>query len=313
MSTIRVIKPGVQTTVQDLGRPGFGTMGISPSGAADSVSLRIGNRLVGNPENAAALEMTLLGGHFLFSEKTMIAVTGADFSATLRREKIPRYVSLPVNAGEILEFGSSSERARCYLCVQGGIDVLKFLGSRSTHLLSGHGGYEGRALHKGDSLKIGECTPDFRPAKLGGHGHANLLPRRIFRVTEGPQWSMFSDSARSAFFQQTYHVSDVADRTGIRLDGLPLELSAGRDMLTEGVALGAVQIPRDGKPIILFVEQQTTGGYPKIANVIAADLYRVGQLRTHDEVRFELVSLETARALLLRLEAYLSSPELVRR
>lgn len=312
MSTIRVIKPGMLTTVQDLGRPGFGIMGVSPSGAADPVSLRIGNRLVGNPGNAAALEMTLFGGHFQFSDRTMIAVTGADFSASLGQARIPRYFSLPVNAGEILEFGSSSEQARCYLCVQGGIDVPEFLGSRSTHLLSGHGGYEGRALHKGDVLKVGTCTSDFRSRRLAGKGQKSLVPQKAFRVTEGPQWSMFSDSAKRIFFEQTYRVTDVTDRTGIRLDGAPLGMSDGRDMLTEGVALGAVQIPRDGKPIILFVEQQTTGGYPKIANVIGADLYRVGQLRARDEVCFELVGLDMARSLLLRLEEYLSSPELVR-
>ncbi len=312
MSTIRVIKPGACTTVQDLGRPGFGPMGISPSGAADPVSLRIGNRLVGNPEHAAALEMTLLGGHFLFSEAAIVAVTGADFSASLRGTRIPSYMSLIVNPGEILEFGWTANAARCYLCVQGGIDVPEFLGSRSTHLLGGHGGHEGRKLNKGDVLKIGRADTDPRPRKLSTQGHTNLVPRRIFRVTEGPQWSLFSEAHRRSFFEQMYRVSEVADRTGIRLDGQPLELSHGNDMLTEGVALGAVQIPRDGKPIILFVEQQTTGGYPKIANVIAADLYRVGQLRTGDEVCFELVSLETARTLLLRLEAYLSSPELIR-
>jgi antagonist of KipI len=312
MSTILVLKPGMLTTVQDLGRPGFGVMGISPSGAADSVSLRIGNRLLGNTENEAALEMTLMGGHFQFSEKTMIAVTGADFSPSAGANQMRQYVSVPVEAGEIVEFVSSMGRARAYLCVQGGINVPEFLGSRSTHLLSGYGGYDGRALRKGDVLKIGKCTPDFRSRRLAGQGHTNLVPRTVFRVTQGPQWDMFSDSAKRTFFEQTYRVTEAADRTGIRLEGTPLALTPGRDMLTEGVALGAVQIPRDGKPIILFVEQQTTGGYPKIANIIGADLYRVGQLQTHHEVRFELVSLEAARSLLLRLEEYLTSPELIR-
>lgn len=312
MNTVRVIKPGMLTTVQDLGRPGLGTMGISSSGAADPVSLRIGNRLMGNPENAAALEMTLMGGHFLFSEKTMFAVTGADFSAAIGRNRVPQYLSVPINAGEILELGTCFERARGYLCVQGGFDVPEFLGSRSTHLLSGHGGFQGRALGKGDVIKIGECAPDFRPKRLSALGHTNLVERNVFRVNKGPQWDLFSDSARLAFFGQTYRVTEVADRTGIRLDGTSLELVPGQDMLTEGVSLGALQIPRDGKPIILFVEQQTTGGYPKIANVIGADLYRVGQLRPRDEVRFELISLEEARSLLLRLEEYLTSPELIR-
>jgi antagonist of KipI len=300
------------TSVQDLGRPGFGVMGISPSGAADPVSLRIGNRLLGNPENATALEMTLIGGHFQFSDKTMIAITGADFSAAIGRNRVPQYQSLAINTEETLEFGPSTGRARAYLCVQGGIDVPEFLGSRSTHLLSGHGGHEGRALRKGDVLKIGKCSPDFRCRRLAGEGHTNLVPRTVFRVTQGPQWDLFSDAAKRTFFDETYRVTEVADRTGIRLEGAPLELKLDRDMLTEGVALGAVQIPRDGKPIILFVEQQTTGGYPKIANVIGADLNRVGQLQSYHEIRFELVGWEAARALFLRLEEYLTSPELIR-
>jgi antagonist of KipI len=300
------------TSVQDLGRPGFGVMGISPSGAADPVSMRIGNRLVGNPENAAALEMTLIGGHFQFSDKTMIAITGADFSAAIGGNRIPQYQSVAINAEETLEFGPSTGRARMYLCIQGGIDVPEFLGSRSTHLLGGHGGHEGRALRKGDVLKIGKCSPDFRSRRLAGEGHTNLVPRTVFRVTQGPQWDLFSDAAKRAFFDETYRVTEVADRTGIRLEGAPLEVKLDRDMLTEGVALGAVQIPRDGKPIILFVEQQTTGGYPKIVNVIGADLNRVGQLQSHHEIRFELVDWEAARALLLRLEEYLASPELIR-
>ncbi|HYK39096.1 MAG TPA: biotin-dependent carboxyltransferase family protein, partial [Candidatus Eremiobacteraceae bacterium] len=304
--------PGMLTSVQDLGRLGCGVMGISPSGAADQVSLRIGNRLVGNPENASALEMTLVGGHFQFSDKTMIAITGADFSAAIGRKRVPQYQSVTINAGETLEFGPSTGRARAYLCIQGGIDVPEFLGSRSTHLLSGHGGHEGRALRRGDVLKIGKCPPEFRFRRLAGEGHTNLVPRTVFRVTQGPQWDLFSDATKRAFFDETYRVTEVADRTGIRLEGAPLELKLDRDMLTEGVALGAVQIPRDGKPIILFVEQQTTGGYPKIANVIGADLNRLGQLQSHHEIRFELVGWEAARALLLRLEEYLTSPELIR-
>jgi antagonist of KipI len=311
MNTIQVIKAGALTTVQDLGRPGFGVMGISPSGAADPVSLRIGNRLAGNPDNAAAIEMTVIGGHFQFSGRTVVALTGADLSARIGHGRVRQYQSFVVNPGDVLECGSSIGRARAYLCVQGGIDVPEFLGSRATHLLSGLGGYGGRALRKGDILNIGACNPDFRARQLAGQGHTNLVPRTIFRVTQGPQWEMFTEAAKRLFFEQTYKVSASADRTGIRLEGIPLELVSNRDMLTEGVSLGAVQIPRDGKPIILFVEQQTTGGYPKIANIIGADLYRVGQLQTHHEIHFELVSFEAARALLLRLEEYLTSPALI--
>jgi len=311
MNTIRVLKPGLLTTVQDLGRPGFGPMGVSASGAADPVSLQIGNKLAGNSHGAAALEMTLAGGHFSFSGKTMAAITGANFFPKLRGERVPQHASFVINAGDILEFDSAAAGARCYLCVQGGIDVPQFLGSRSTHLLSGNGGLEGRALRKDDILKIGGATPDLRPKRLSNSLQATLAGNAKIRVTHGPQWQCFSDGAQRMFFRQSYEVSNTADRTGIRLEGIPLAWPSQQDMLTEGVALGAIQIPRDGKPIVLFVEQQTTGGYPKIANVIAADVYRLGQLRPKDEVSFELVDFETARQQLLRLERYLASPELI--
>jgi antagonist of KipI len=312
MNTLRVHKPGMLTTVQDLGRPCFGPMGISPSGAADPVALRIGNRLVGNAENAAALEMTLIGGQFSFSEKTLVAVAGADFSATLRGEPIAPYSSVVVEENEVLSFGATAMGARCYLCVQHGIEIPELLGSRSTHLLSGTGGHEGRALRKDDVLPIGvspvkKLLPTQRRPNLP---QSISKPQGIIRVTQGPQWSEFTGKATAAFLSEKYTVSNLSDRTGIRLNGSPLELPVRTDILTEGVALGAIQIPRDGKPIILFVEQQTTGGYPKIANVIAADLHRLGQLRPRDEISFELVSFETAREELLNLEGALAALEL---
>jgi antagonist of KipI len=311
MRTLLVNKPGVLTTVQDLGRPGFGVMGISPSGAADSVSLRIGNRLVGNPENAAALEMTLFGGEFQFSAGTVVAATGSNFGPSLGSHGIPLYHSVSVPAGQKIEFGLTHLGARCYLCVQGGIDVKEFLGSRSTHLLSGLGGHEGRALRKGDVLNIGKPLENFRHRRLSGQGHTNLVPRKIFRVTEGPQWAVFPEAAKKLFFEQPYQVTEEANRMGIRLLGQPLDSNSQGEMITEGVSLGAIQITPSGQPVILFVEQQTTGGYPKLANIIAADLARLGQLRPRDKIYFELVTLDSARASLLRLEQYLTSSDLI--
>jgi antagonist of KipI len=311
MRTLLVAQPGALTTVQDLGRDGYGVMGISPSGAADPVSLRIGNRLVGNPENTAALEMTLVGGKYQFSSDAVIAVTGSDFDPSSERRGIPLYCSLPVRAGQEIEFGHTRLGARCYLCVQGGIQVKEFLGSRSTHLLSCLGGHEGRALKKGDILNIGKAQKNFRHRRLSRQGHTNLAPRRIYRVTEGPQWSMFPEAAKKLFFEQAYQVTEETNRMGIRLLGRPLELHSQGEMITEGVPLGAIQITPSGQPVILFVEQQTTGGYPKLANIIAADLARLGQLQPRDQVHFELVTLDFARASLQRLESYLTSAELI--
>jgi antagonist of KipI len=314
MSLIEVRAPGLLTTVQDLGREGFGPMGVSSSGAADAVALRIGNRLVGNPEGAAGLEMTLLGGTFVFPERAEIALMGADFSATLDDHSVEMWCSLEVRPGQTLRMGPTRAGARCYLCVRGGIDVKLFLGSASTHLLSGLGGFEGRALRKGDVLRIRTASGSFRTfrkRRVAVKAVAQLQPRKVLRVTAGPQADWFSEETRKIFYAGTYRVAEESNRMGLRLEGPAITSAAGGEMLSEGVCLGAVQIPSSGLPIILFVEQQTTGGYPKIANVISADLSSLGQLRPRDEVRFELVEIETARALLAEQEKLLASKELI--
>src|SRR5467141_2589141 len=177
MKVIQVQAPGPFTTVQDLGREGFGPMGISPSGAADPISLRLGNRLVGNAEGAAALEMTLLGGTFLFPEGAVVALTGSDFGATLDGAPLEQWTSVEARPGQALRLGPTRSGARCYLCVRGGIAVKLFLGSASTHILSGLGGHDGRALRKGDVLKIGEANGSYRKRTLTAKALGGLSPR----------------------------------------------------------------------------------------------------------------------------------------
>jgi antagonist of KipI len=314
MSLIEVRAPGLLTTVQDLGREGFGPMGVSASGAADPVALRIGNRLVGNAEGAAGLEMTLLGGTFFFPEHAEIALTGADFGATLDHERVDLWSSVEVQAGQTLRLEATHTGARCYLCVRGGIAVKMFLGSASTHLLSELGGFEGHPLHKGDVLKIGTSGGGFRTfrkRRVAVRGLEKLAPRKSIRVTTGPQSDWFSSEARKMFYAGTYRVAEDSNRMGLRLEGVAIASAPGGEMISEGVSLGAVQITAGGLPIVLFVEQQTTGGYPKIANVISADLSSLGQLRPRDEIRFELVEMETARMLLDEQEKLLASQELI--
>jgi antagonist of KipI len=314
MSLIEVRAPGLLTTVQDLGREGFGPMGVSASGAADPIALRVGNRLVGNTEGAAALEMTLIGGTFSFPERTVVALVGSDFGATLDDKCVEMWGSIEVRPGQTLRMGPTRSGARCYLCVRGGIDVKLFLGSASTHLLSGLGGFEGRALRKGDVLKIsaaGGSFRTFRKANVAAKAMAHLAPRKILRVTPGPQSDWFSPESQKAFYAETYRVGEESNRMGLRLEGVAIAAASSGDMISEGVSLGAVQITVGGSPIILFVEQQTTGGYPKIANVISADLASLGQLKPRDEIRFEQVELETARALLAEQEKWLTSKELI--
>jgi len=284
---LSVLSPGLLTTVQDLGRYGYGHLGVSASGAADALSLRAGNLLVGNAENAPALEMTLLGGAFEFSANTTVALTGSDFDGGA-----PWWSAFEVKAGEALRLGPTRSGARCYLCVRGGISVPMLLGSASTHLLTGMGGFEGRALRKGDVLAIGGDTAG--PPRRGALRFQ--IRRDVLRVTDGPQRDWFAQGLDGL----VYKVGEESDRMGLRLQGPKIDCA--RELVTEGVSLGAIQVPRGGEPIILFVEHQTTGGYPKIANVISADLPAVGQLRPRDEVRFERVSLDEAWRLLREQE-----------
>lgn len=291
MKAIRVVRPGFQTTVQDLGRFGYAHQGVSASGAADAAALRAGNLLVGNAENAPALEMTLVGGAFAFECDAVIALTGSDFGAGL-----PLWSAIEIKAGTVVRCGVSQSGARCCLAVRGGLEAAKVLGSSSTHLLTGIGG---RALQAGDVLGIGDAAlrrPRREPAA------ARPVSDGVLRVTAGPQANWFGGE----LYQGGYTVQEESNRMGLRLRGTPIPSPAG-SMLTEGVPLGAVQVPPDGQPIILFVEHQTTGGYPKPASVISADLWRVGQLRPRDGVRFERVTLERALDLLRAQEQWLYS------
>ena len=305
-----VKSPGMFTTVQDLGRPGFGPMGVSASGAADSFALRIANRLLNNSESCAALEMTLLGGAFSFDRDTVASVTGSDFGPTLDGQPVALWSTFPIRAGQTLAFGPTRSGARCYLAVQGGFFVPLFLGSASTHILSGLGGLGGRALRKGDTIAIGDSSMQFQPRSVAPAALQKLSPRKTIRVTPGPQESWFATNALPVFYEGTYRVTEESNRMGLRLDGPSPLTEPRRQMVTEPVCLGAIQIPPAGQPIILFVEQQTTGGYPNIANVISADLPSVGQLRPRDEIRFEQVSAAQARTLICEQEQLLRSREL---
>ena len=208
-------------------------------------------------------------------------------------------------------FGPSRSGARAYLCIQGGIAVEPFLGSASTHVLSGVGGFEGRALRKGDRLELGTSSSPFDKRSISPKALESLQPRKAIRITDGPQSDWFGNSAWEIFCESTFRVTEQSNRMGIRLEGPSIRPDTSREMITEGVSLGAIQVPPSGQPIILFVEQQTTGGYPKIANVISADRHSIGQLRPRDAIRFERIEVREARTLLFQQEALLASKELL--
>jgi antagonist of KipI len=290
MSRIRVVSAGLQTTVQDLGRFGWAHYGVSASGAADPVALRAANLLVGNAENAAALEMTLAGAALEFEGAATIAITGSDFGAGL-----PLWTAVEVASGQTVQFGATRTGARAYLAVRGGLAVPRAMGSASVHVVTGVGG---RPLRAGDVLEIGDAA--VRRARAGSAPPFTV--RGPLRVTRGPQADRFAGELYAA----SYTVAEESNRLGLRLRG-PAIASPPGGMLTEGTPLGAVQVPPDGQPIILFVEHQTTGGYPKPANVISADFWRLGQLRPRDEAAFELVTIEQALLLLQEQEKWLFS------
>ena len=291
---IRVISPGLFTTVQDLGRHGYAHLGVSPAGAADTVSLRIGNRLVGNHDNAPALEMTLIGGRYEFDCDATIAVTGAAF------DQVPMWRAVNIAKGTTLDIGSAAKSgARGYLCICGGVDSPRIMNSASTHILSGFGA----PLKRGDTIAIGNQT-------LGPPLTQSIDPppqRKRLRITSAAQTHEFDAQQAITLATASYQVSDDSNRMGLRLKGALLHPPHNGQMLSEGVALGALQIPPAGEPIILFVDAQTTGGYPVIGSVISADLASVGQLRPRDSITFEFVTFAEARRLLFEQEAFIDT------
>jgi len=303
---IRVKNPGMFSTIQDLGRYGYTHLGISPAGAADRLSLRIANLLVGNEENAPALEMTLLGATLEFEERRIVALAGADCEAKIGTTFVRLGEAVEVPAGAVLKCAGMKTGARSYLAVQDGFDVRTVMGSTSTDVRGRFGGVEGRRLKAGDIL----------PARDGRSGRTRRLKpgaldaayrHDVVRVTRGAQQQWFGPEAFAVLFSCPYSISDQSDRTGLRLKGEPVRPREQTQLLTDGIPLGAMQVPQDGQPIIIFVDQQTTGGYPKIANVIMADMHHVGQLRPHEHVRFQEVSIEQAIMLLREQERWLQT------
>lgn len=292
------------TTVQDLGRYGYSHLGISPGGAADSVAMRIANLLVGNAENAATLEMTLAGATFEFDEESIIALTGGECDCRINGDTAPMWQATRIPARGILACGAMKMGARLYLAIQGGLDARPIMGSTSTNMAGHFGGFEGRGLRKGDLLGVRKsqslCTSRLKPGVVD-----DLYSRGPLRVTRGVQHDWFGPGAFGRLLSCPYAVSEQSNRSGLRLQGEPISPRVRSQLLTEGVSLGAIQVPQDEQPIILFVDQQTTGGYPKIANLISADLYRVGQLRPREQVRFIEVAIPEAIRLLREQEEWL--------
>lgn len=310
-ATLRVVEPGLLTTVQDLGRYGYQRFGVPVSGAMDDFALRAANLMVGNEEGAAALELTVLGPTIVFESDTSIAITGGDLSPALDGEPVPLWETVNVRAGGRLSFGGARDGLRSWLAVAGGIDVPVVMGSRSTYVRGGIGGLHGRALEAGDTLStlspsdgvtLVRRLPEDFPAPSYGNSHQ-------LRVVPGPQHEAFTEDAVSTLLGSTYSVSMDQDRMGCRLEGPALEHRSGPDIVSDGSPLGAVQVPGDGTPIVLLADRGTTGGYTKIATVIGADIGLLAQAMPGDEVTFRAVSVDDAQSVVRERRAVLRAIE----
>lgn len=307
---MRIVTGGLQTTVQDLGRPASQRQGVPAGGAMDRIALRAANVLVGNEEGAAGLETTLIGPTFSFDHATLVAITGAEFGATVDHQPLPAWHPAVVQAGATIRFGPPARGCRAYVAVAGGVDVPVVFGSRSTYLRAEFGGFDGRALRAGDVLTLG--TPSAQShriaASLQGPGPVSAarwsigptvrpgyMADTVVHLIPGAHTGALSEQSRDALFSTRFRISASSDRMGYRLDGTPLSLTRPIELLSEAVAFGTVQLPPGGAPIILMADRQTTGGYPRIGEVASVDLPLVAQLKPGDHIRFRPISLQDAQ------------------
>jgi antagonist of KipI len=311
--TLRIVGAGLQTTVQDLGRPDHQRDGVPGGGAMDRSALRVGNALVGNDGGAAGLEATLIGPAITFDDPTLIAVTGGDLDPTIDGTPAPMWRAMCVPRGATLRFGRPKVGCRAYVAFAGGIDVPLIFGSRSTYLRAQFGGHEGRALRVGDVLRTEDpshlsqqIASSVRVEHEDGAlavaswsaGHTLRMrysSEPIVRLIAGAHAELLAAPSRTKLFSAVFSISSSSDRMGYRLEGVELPLRGPVELLSEGVAFGTMQLPPDGMPIVLMADRQTTGGYPRIGEVASVDLPLVAQLKPGDRLRFRPVSVDEAQ------------------
>ena len=308
IATFEVLEPGVLTTIQDLGRYGFSQFGVPPSGASDLFSLTAGNLLVGNRAEEASLETTVMGLKLKAMREVVIAITGGDLFPMLNGEPLEMWRTHLLVEGDVITFKRVQKGCRAYLAVSGGIDVPSVMGSKATYLSGKFGGLEGRALRRGDTLYAANVRSPLD--RVGVRFPKEWIPlfekEALLRVIPGPQDHHFTEKGFETFSSSLYQVTPQCDRMGVRLEGPRIERRSDveESIISEGLAPGAIQVPGDGKPIIILTEL-VTGGYTKIATVISSDLTKVAQLKPGDRVRFNPISIEDAHHILREQEQFL--------
>ncbi|MEF2246528.1 biotin-dependent carboxyltransferase family protein [Paenibacillus sp. IITD108] len=319
--SLYILQPGMQAMVQDLGRFGYQKYGVSPSGAMDLPAARIANWLVGNKETEAVIELTYCGAKLKAERTLLLAVCGADMSAAVDGERLPLWRPVAVRAGSTIHFGSNRAGCRAYIAIGGGIDVQPVLQSRSTYLRGELGGLQGRALQSGDRIEL--LSDDVKAStmqikllkrmKAGSslsasdwHADSAAYDGRhnpaLIRVITGKHFEWLTEKSKMELLYTAFKIGMQSDRMGSKVEGAALQLERPIELLSEGVATGTVQLPPNGQPIILLADRQTTGGYPRIAHVCAADLPKLAQLKPGDAFRFEFISQREAESLLIKKE-----------
>jgi antagonist of KipI len=320
---LTILKPGLLTTVQDLGRIKYQQHGVIVSGAMDSFSLRVANLLVGNDEAEGVLEVTLSGPTIRFEEDTLFSITGADLSPTINQQVIPLWKPILARKGSVLSFGPSKFGCRSYLAIAGGFLLEKVLGSMSTYIRAGIGGFQGRALVQGDVIRFKRPSPAAIQLIKGMNISEGITyqatnwtinqsilsfanHKRVVRLIRGPHFDYFKKESKNSLFQEKFKVSPQSDRMGYRLTGHSLLLEKPLELLSEAVTFGTIQVPPDGNPIILLADRQTIGGYPKIGQIAAVDLSIIAQAKPGEGIFFEEITLQEAERLYIQREQELA-------
>ncbi|MBD1382178.1 5-oxoprolinase subunit C family protein [Metabacillus arenae] len=317
---ITIKKPGLLTSIQDLGRYGSQKIGVITSGVMDPISHRIANHLVGNKESDATIEMTMTGPSIEFNEDALISVCGGDLSPRINKVPVHMWKPVLVKKGSRLSFAGVKHGCRTYLAIAGGFDVEEVLNSKSTYLRAGIGGYKGRALKANDTINTGKLNPysqkikeqlmvrllDQSVVEMDWSVSADLIPNPMspsyVRVIKGRQFSLFSPDSQKSLFSERFEITNQSDRMGYRLKGPVLKFENSTEMISEAVSHGTIQVPAEGNPIILLSDRQTTGGYPKIGQIASVDIPLMAQLKPGEYVQFVEISHEESQRLIFEKE-----------
>jgi antagonist of KipI len=315
--SLKIIKAGILDTIQDMGRNGHQHLGINPTGAMDKYAMQVTNILVGNNPGEAVIEMHFPASVFMFTQPALIALGGADFSASINGEQVPNLHAIIVGKNDVLQFHKPIYGARTYLAVNGGFGINKWMNSYSTHLKAKAGGYYGRTLQKDDELLLCQpssfcikqndfiilpwqadvrCLPD---SQVGGNNQKEVF------VLPGNEWERLTIESKENFLMTSFVITNQSDRMGYRLNNIPLPVMSNEEIISSGVSFGTVQLLPDGKLIILMADHQTIGGYPRIAHVISAHHSGLAQMKPGNKIHFRLTDQHTAEELFIKQHQHL--------